>query len=165
MKQPKILIVDDNKITLKLLRKYLEANKYQVIEAMDGEECIDKVHSENPDAVLLDVMMPKLDGYETIKRLKKNPKTNKVPVIIVTALNDVTNQLKSIESGADDFLSKPIEEKLLVSKVNLFTELACEKNRNKALLSMLDEAVKQGFKIDEEEFNKIKECENSTLIN
>jgi two-component system cell cycle response regulator len=149
MTQSKILIVDDNKITLKLIKKYLEGNDFDVTVANDGEECISIVHSWKPDIILLDVMMPKLDGYETIKRLKADENTKDIPVIIVTALNDVTNQVKSIKSGADDFLSKPIEEKLLISKIKLFTELACEKKKNRELQELLDIAIKQGFNIEQ----------------
>jgi CheY-like chemotaxis protein len=147
MTQSKILIVDDNKITLKLIKKYLEGNNYNVMIAVDGEECINSVNSNKPDIILLDVMMPKLDGYETIKRLKSDKETKDIPVIIVTALNDVTNQVKSIRSGADDFLSKPIEEKLLIAKIKLFTDLACEKKKNTELQELLDNAIKQGFRI------------------
>lgn len=123
MKKPFILVVDDNKITTKLLRRYLEANGYEAKEAYDGIDCLEKVDERQPDAIVLDVMMPRMDGYETARKLKENENTRHIPVVIVTALNDVQNQLKSIESGADDFLSKPIEEKLLIAKVKLLSSL------------------------------------------
>jgi CheY-like chemotaxis protein len=145
MQKTKILIVDDNKITLKLIKKYLEGNEFDVEVASNGEECISSVNQSHPDIILLDVMMPKLDGYETIRQLKADDKTKDIPVIIVTALNDVTNQVKSIESGADDFIPKPIEEKLLISKIKLFTQLAVEKRKNEELRRLLEKAINKGF--------------------
>jgi len=123
MRKPYILVVDDNKITTKLLRRYLEANNFEATEAYDGIDCLEKVELRLPDAIVLDVMMPRMDGYETVRKLKEQEHTKHVPVVIVTALNDVANQLKSIEAGADDFLSKPIEEKLLIAKVRLLSTL------------------------------------------
>lgn len=142
MKKPYILVVDDNRITTKLLRRYLEANGYEAMEAYDGIECLEKVEERHPDAIVLDVMMPRLDGYETVKRLKAQEETKHIPVVIVTALNDVANQLKSIEAGADDFLSKPIEEKLLIAKVKLLSNLNIEKKKSIALAEILEKLVK-----------------------
>ena len=133
MRKPFVLVVDDNRITTKLLRRYLEANGYDATEAFDGIDCLEKVEERLPDTIVLDVMMPRLDGYETVTRLKKQDSTKDIPVVIVTALNDVANQIKSIESGADDFLSKPIEEKLLVAKVKLLSNLSLSNKQNKIL--------------------------------
>ncbi|HOQ48357.1 MAG TPA: response regulator [Candidatus Kapabacteria bacterium] len=133
MRKPFILVVDDNKITTKLLRRYLEANGYEAKEAYDGVDCLEKVEERKPDAIVLDVMMPRMDGYETARRLKEQEHTKDIPVVIVTALNDVQNQLKAIESGADDFLSKPIEEKLLIAKVKLLSSYYMANAKAKAL--------------------------------
>lgn len=141
MKKPFILVVDDNKITTKLLRRYLEANGFEAKEAYDGVDCLEKVEERHPDAVVLDVMMPRMDGYETVKRLKENEETKHIPVVIVTALNDVANQLKSIEHGADDFLSKPIEEKLLIAKVKLLSSFNIEKKRADYFITLLNNVV------------------------
>ena len=129
MRKPFIMVVDDNKITTKLLRRYLEANSYDAVEAYDGIDCLEKVELRLPDAIVLDVMMPRLDGYETVKKLKAQEHTKNIPVVIVTALNDVANQIKSIEAGADDFLSKPIEEKLLIAKVKLLSSFNIERKK------------------------------------
>jgi len=99
MHKPYVLVVDDNRITTKLLRRYLEANGYEAAEAYDGIECLEKTAQRAPDAIVLDVMMPRLDGYETVKKLREDGVLNKTPVVIVTALNDVANQLKAIESA------------------------------------------------------------------
>lgn len=141
MKKPFILVVDDNRITTKLLRRYLEANGYEAKEAYDGLECLELISERHPDAIVLDVMMPRLDGYETVKRLKADSSTKHIPVVIVTALNDVANQLKSIEAGADDFLSKPIEEKLLISKVKLLSTLNIEQQRSIIFGDILNKIV------------------------
>ncbi len=141
MKKPYILVVDDNRITTKLLRRYLEANGYEASESYDGVDCLEKVEERHPDAIVLDVMMPRLDGYETVKRLKAQEATNHIPVVIVTALNDVANQIKSIEAGADDFLSKPIEEKLLIAKVKLLSSLNIEKKRADILENVMNKVI------------------------
>jgi DNA-binding response OmpR family regulator len=138
MKKPFIMVVDDNKITTKLLRRYLEANSFDAVEAYDGIDCLEKVELKSPDAIVLDVMMPRLDGYETVKRLKAQEHTNHIPVVIVTALNDVANQIKSIEAGADDFLSKPIEEKLLIAKVKLLSSLNIERQKARVLSEVVN---------------------------
>ncbi|MCX6154735.1 MAG: response regulator [Candidatus Kapabacteria bacterium] len=129
MEKPFILVVDDNKITTKLLKRYLESNGYDAKEAFDGIDCLEKIGERHPDAVVLDVMMPRMDGYETVKRIKSDDTTKHIPVVIVTALNDVANQLKSIEAGSDDFLSKPIEEKLLIAKVKLLSSISIERKK------------------------------------
>jgi two-component system, cell cycle response regulator len=147
--KPLALVVDDNKITTKLLNRYLTPAGYIVKEAYDGIECLEKVQEELPDAIVLDVMMPRLDGYETVKRLKADPKTARIPVVIVTALNDVSNQVKAIESGADDFLSKPIEDKLLIAKVKLLSSLSVEQRRVHALTELLKRSLEGGLTKDE----------------
>jgi two-component system cell cycle response regulator len=147
--KPLALVVDDNKITTKLLNRYLTPAGYTVKEAYDGIECLEKVQEELPDAIVLDVMMPRLDGYETVKRLKSDPKTSKIPVVIVTALNDVSNQVKAIESGADDFLSKPIEDKLLIAKVKLLSSLSVEQRRVDLLKDLLEKSLSGQVSRDE----------------
>ncbi|MEN3026310.1 MAG: response regulator [Chlorobiota bacterium] len=121
---PYVLVVDDNRITVKLLRRYLEKYGYEVGEAYDGTECLEAVAQRLPDAIVLDVMMPQMDGYTTVQRLRQNPATALVPVVIVTALNDAPNQVRAIEAGADDFLGKPVDERLLVAKVRLLATLS-----------------------------------------
>lgn len=154
MAKPFVLVVDDNKITTKLLRRYLESNDYEATEAYDGIECIEKVEQRHPDVIVLDVMMPRLDGYETVKRLKENPETNHIPVVIVTALNDVANQIKSIEAGADDFLSKPIEEKLLIAKVKLLSSLNIEQRKAQTLAEILEQIQSGSIEPNSEEVSQ-----------
>lgn len=142
-----ILVVDDNKITTKLLKRYLESNGYEVMIAHDGIECLEAVKEKKPYAIVLDVMMPRMDGYETVRNLKADKKNSDIPVVIVTALNDTANQLKSIEAGADDFLSKPIEEKLLVAKVKLLSDLHLAQKKVMTLKEALDSIGKSSAEV------------------
>lgn len=137
-KTPFILVVDDNKITTKLTRRYLEANGFEVSEAYDGIECLEFVRQRKPDAIIMDVMMPRLDGFETVKVLKEDPETADIPVAIVTALNDTATQVKAVESGADDFLTKPIEEKMIITKAKVLTKMGRESKRVVRLLAIID---------------------------
>lgn len=155
MSKPYVLVVDDNKITTKLLKRYLEANGYEATEAYDGVECLEKVQERHPDAIVLDVMMPRMDGYETVKNLKDNPATAYIPVVIVTALNDIPNQLKSIDAGADDFLSKPIEEKLLIAKVKLLTNLCINTQKAGKYEKLIKDTIDGTITVDELQQNII----------
>lgn len=130
MEKPFILIVDDNKITTKLMRRYLEAHGFEVGEAHDGIECIEFVEQTQPEGIIMDVMMPRMDGFETTLALKANSATSHIPIAIVTALNDTATQMRAVEAGADDFLSKPLEEILLIRKATLLTTIGQQRNNN-----------------------------------
>ena len=136
MKNPLVLVVDDNKITTKLMHRYLDAHNFEVFEAFDGIECLEKLKERKPNLVVLDVMMPRMDGYETVKQMREDEQLKDIPVVIVTALNDVQTQIKAIEMGADDFLSKPVEEKLLIAKAKVLTELSTLRNKVNFLQSL-----------------------------
>lgn len=137
MERPYVLVVDDNKITTKLMRRYLETNGFEAEEAYDGMECLEKVAVRQPSCIVLDVMMPRLDGFETVKILKHDVSTAQIPVVIVTALNDMATQVRAVEAGADDFLTKPVEEKLLVAKATVLTALATERARTTQLQNVV----------------------------
>ena len=115
--QPKILIVDDNKVNVELLRTQLKHYKYDLETAYDGEEALDKIQKSHPDLVLLDLMMPKISGFEICKAIKRNKDTQFIPVIVITALQELDDKLKAIELGADDFLVKPINRLELVTRI------------------------------------------------
>ncbi len=131
MRKPYILVVDDNKITTKLMRKYLESHGFEAMEAYDGIDALEKIAIRIPDAIVLDVMMPRMDGYETVKNLREKLETSEIPIVIVTALNDVPTQIKAIEIGANDFLSKPVEEKLLIAKAKILSHISMQQDRIK----------------------------------
>ena len=111
---PKILIVDDVPLNVELQKTYLLSAGYKVIVAMDGQEALQKIFEEHPDLILLDIMMPKMNGFEVCKELKSNPLTQFIPVVMVTALQEVEDKIRGIEAGADDFISKPLDRKSVV---------------------------------------------------
>ena len=113
----KILIVDDNEANVRLLEVYLKAAGYAVEKAYDGEEALQKVAATNPDLVLLDVMMPRLDGYEVCRRLRADDATNVIPVVMITALTGLEDRIRGLECGADDFVSKPFDKTELMARV------------------------------------------------
>ena len=114
----KILIVDDREVNLRLLEAMLTPLGHKVYMAHNGKECLDAVVEINPDLILLDVMMPIMDGLATLIHLKSNPATKSIPVIMVTALTELKERINALEKGADDFLSKPINELELKARVN-----------------------------------------------
>ena len=115
--RPKVLVVDDTPHNVKLLADLLGVKGYAVATAINGEEALAKVASEKPDLVLLDVMMPGLSGYDVCQRLRANPETALLPVVLVTSLDPQQERVKGIEAGADDFLSKPINQAELFARV------------------------------------------------
>lgn len=115
MNGSKVLVVDDLPANVKLITAILKKD-YEIIPAYSGEEAIEKVESEKPDIVLLDVMMPGIDGYEVCKRIKQGDSTRFTPVVMITALSDVEDRIKAIEVGADDFLTKPINSQELITR-------------------------------------------------
>lgn len=118
-----VLVVDDNEQNLELLVIYMEdLVEARVITATNGVEAMAKVAEESPDLILLDIMMPKMSGFEVCKRLKGDPKTRDIIVIMVTALNETADIERAAECGTDDYISKPIDRKVLVNLVrNLLT--------------------------------------------
>ena len=114
---PKILVVDDEKQNLKLIETILLPLKYQVRLAADGEEALQKISEETPDLVLLDIMMPKMDGFEVARRLKKEDATKIIPIVMVTSLGELEDKVKALEAGADDFLVKPVDSVELKARI------------------------------------------------
>ncbi len=113
----RILIVDDTPLNVKLLTAKLARDYYTISTAENGVEALKKVAMETPDLILLDVMMPEMDGFETCHRLKANPATAHIPVIIITALTDAADRVKGLAAGADDFLGKPIDDLALMARI------------------------------------------------
>jgi adenylate cyclase len=113
----RILVVDDVAINVKMLAEMLTFENYDVVTAQGGREALARVRSERPDLVLLDVMMPDMNGYEVCRSIRSDPATEMLPVVLVTALDPAAERVKGIEAGADDFLSKPINQPELLARV------------------------------------------------
>ena len=117
MTRKKILLVDDAETILMMERMILSKGSYDFVTAKDGEEAIEKALAERPDLILLDVVMPKLDGFTVCKRLRENEATRETPIIMVTTRGEAGNVEEGFESGCTDYVSKPINGLELLSKV------------------------------------------------
>lgn len=112
-----VLVVDDNEQNLELLQAYLEDLGCEIRAARDGVEAVAAVEDREPDLILLDVMMPRMSGFQACAKIKASPRTRDIPVVMVTALNEVGDVERAIESGADDFLTKPVNKLELLTRV------------------------------------------------
>ena len=113
----KVLIVDDEPLNVDYLQQALEDLNYQLITAFNGKEALEKIQSEQPDLVLLDLMMPVLDGFAVLAQIKADQVLRDIPVIIISAEHDSKSVVKGIKQGAEDYLTKPVNAGLLVKKV------------------------------------------------
>ncbi|MEW6002106.1 MAG: response regulator [Nitrospirota bacterium] len=143
----KILIIDDNVDTVELLKKRLRSEGYDTSEAYDGEEGLKKVPEYNPDLIVLDVMMPKLDGFEVCQRLKSDENTKYIPVLMLTAKVEVEDKVKGLDIGADDYIAKPFDYKELSARVRSLLaikaarERLVEEEKTEALEKMMDQVA------------------------
>ena len=112
-----ILVVDDTPVNIKMLVDLLTSRGYQTSTAASGAEALAKIEANAPDLVLLDVMMPGMNGYEVCQKIRANPATSILPVVMVTALDPSQERIKGIEAGADDFVAKPINHGELLARV------------------------------------------------
>ncbi|HKM87568.1 MAG TPA: response regulator, partial [Xanthobacteraceae bacterium] len=119
----RVLVVDDVPANVKLLEARLSAEYFDVITATSGEQALAICERAECDLVLLDVMMPCMDGFEVCRRLKTNPATHHIPVVMVTALDQPSDRVRGLEAGADDFLTKPIPEVALIARVRSLARL------------------------------------------
>jgi two-component system KDP operon response regulator KdpE len=114
MHRPRILIVDDELAIVKFLRANLEANGYETLAASDGAEALQKVEMELPDLIILDIMMPKIDGFEVCRRIRE---WSQIPIIMLSTRDDLMDKVKCLDLGADDYLSKPFGKEELIARV------------------------------------------------
>ncbi|HEV8523633.1 MAG TPA: HD domain-containing phosphohydrolase [Terriglobales bacterium] len=119
----RILVVDDNQDNVVLMRELLGSRGYEVLSAATAEEAQDLIHSQPPDLILLDVIMPGKSGYELCRELKQDPQTRLIPVVMITGLTDREDKIRGIEAGADDFLNKPIFPEELFARANSLLKL------------------------------------------
>lgn len=140
---PLVLVVDDNQQNLELLLAYLEDMSCETVPAQDGPEALEIVAENPPDLILLDVMMPKMSGFEVCKRIKNDPKTTDIPIIMVTALNEFGDIERGIDSGTDDFISKPVNKLELTTRVKTMLKLKHLSDKLERTLAYLSEIEKQ----------------------
>ncbi|OYW16902.1 MAG: two-component system response regulator [Planctomycetales bacterium 12-60-4] len=146
----KILIADDNLQNCELLDAYLSESgeTYDMATANDGQETLNKVAEFHPDLILLDIMMPKLSGYEVCQRLKQNPATRDIPILMVTALNEIGDIEKAVRAGADDFLTKPVNRLELTTRVRSLLRVRHLTNERDRLLAYLEEVEGVGARTE-----------------
>jgi PleD family two-component response regulator len=138
MNRPYILVVDDNAVMAKLICRYLEINDFEVHSASDGVACLEHVAQRIPDVILTDVMMPRMDGLTLISALQSNDATRRIPVIVITALNDHETMQRAIQVGAVDVIAKPIDETVLTTKVRLLTGMQRAQHEVATLRAAID---------------------------
>jgi DNA-binding response OmpR family regulator len=131
----KILVVDDEKKIVEIVRAYLEREGYQVIPAFDGKSALSIANSENPDLIVLDLMLPEISGWEVCRAIRKK---SEVPIIMLTARDEVTDKIIGLEMGADDYLTKPFDPKELVSRVRAVLRRSESKGTHKSVIQNAD---------------------------
>lgn len=135
----RILIVDDNQANCELLEAHLIELDCELSFAEDGQQALDKVGSFEPDLILLDVMMPKLSGFEVCKHIKSNPQTREIMVLMVTALNELGDIERAVDAGTNDFLSKPVNRVELLKRVENMLKLKGISDENERLRQYIRE--------------------------
>jgi len=141
-RKSRVLIADDNEPNRELLEAYLAEVDCDIATAVDGKDTLDKVASFNPDVILLDVMMPRLSGFEVCQQLKGDPDTSPIMILMVTALGELGDIERAVEAGTDDFLSKPVHKAELVKRVENMLKLrhvSDELERLRSYISTMDD--------------------------
>lgn len=139
MARSRILLADDNQGNCELLEAYLAEVDCETAVAVDGQDTLDKVASFHPDLILLDIMMPKLSGFEVCEKLKSNPETRNIMILMVTALNELGDIERAVAAGTDDFLSKPVQRVELVKRVHNMLHLKDVTDENERLRRYIEE--------------------------
>jgi signal transduction histidine kinase len=146
MSQETVLIVDDEEKNIKLIKLMLKAEEYHLVGAQSGEEALHAVEETPPDLILLDVMMPGIDGFEVCRRLKREEQTRIIPIVMVTALREKEHRVAALKAGADDFLSKPVDQTELVVRVKSLLRI---KAYHEGLLKSYREISEKNEKLEE----------------
>jgi two-component system alkaline phosphatase synthesis response regulator PhoP len=137
--QSTVLIVDDNPQNIELLQAFLESLPVKIVTAVDGLDALQKVADHQPDLVLLDIMMPQMSGFQVCRRLKSDPKTRDIQVLMVTALNELGDIEQANEVGTDDFVSKPVNKIELLTRVKSLLRVRHLKSELERALTYLNE--------------------------
>jgi putative two-component system response regulator len=163
MKKPKILVVDDEDRNLRLLEAILLPLGYEVILAQDGEEALKKVRERPPDVILLDIMMPGMDGFEVARLLKEEEDTRIIPIVMVTALREVGDRVKALEIGVDDFINKPVENTELRARVQSLLKVKAYNDHMRDYQKELETEVARRTEQLRQAFEKIKAASLDTI--
>src|SRR5207248_8168225 len=137
--QSTVLIVDDNPQNVELLLAFLESLPVKLVTAMDGVDALEKVKHHNPDLILLDIMMPRMSGFQVCRKLKNDPATKDIQILMVTALNELGDIEQASECGTDDFVSKPVNKFELLTRVNSLLRVRHLKSELERALTYLNE--------------------------
>jgi CheY-like chemotaxis protein len=135
----RVMIVDDNPQNVELLQAFLESLPVQLATAVDGVDALEKVGQFNPDLILLDIMMPRMSGFQVCRKLKSDPATRDIQILMVTALNELGDIEQATECGTDDFVSKPVNKFELLTRVKSLLRVRHLKNELERALSYLNE--------------------------
>jgi CheY-like chemotaxis protein len=158
-----ILIVDDDPLNVNLLEAMLSQENYRIVTASNGEEAIETTLASSPDLILLDIMMPGLDGYEVTQKLKDDPNTNHIPIVLVTALHGTEDKVRGLQAGADDFLSKPLDKSELMARVNSLLKVKAYHDHLLNYQKQLEDEVARRTKKLKKELIRRKETEDQLL--
>ena len=153
MQRKSILIVDDDQDIRDLLSYNLQKSGYSVNEAINGFDCLEKIKKIKPNLILLDVMMPEMDGLEVCQQIKSDPKNHNILICFLTARGEDYSQIAALEAGGDDYVTKPIKPKVLISRINAILRRTVKDER----------AVKDGFYIDNDKYIVHKEGDEFIL--
>jgi len=157
----KILVVDDTPLNVKLLNDLLTVKGYAVVTAPNGEEALSRVAEEKPDLVLLDIMMPGLSGYDVCRKIRGDPRTALLPVVLVTSLDPHQERVKGIEAGADDFLAKPINQPELLARVRSLLRV---KSLQDQVLNQAEELRAWNAKLEERVLDQVSQLERLSRL-
>ena len=144
---PKILIADDNTQNVELLEAYLSELECEVRTALDGEQTLACVQEDSPDLILLDIMMPKISGFEVCRKLKEDVTTLKIQILMVTALNEVGDIERAVQAGTDDFLTKPVNKIELLTRVRSLLRVRHLQTELERALEHLNEVEQAGRRV------------------
>ncbi|MBU2550353.1 MAG: two-component system response regulator [Proteobacteria bacterium] len=159
----RILVVDDEDLNLRLIEALLRPQGYEVTLARDGAEALEKVRENPPDLILLDIMMPRMNGFETAGKIRSDPATMLIPIVMVTALQDVEDRVKALEVGADDFLTKPVDRMELRARVRSLLKVKAYNDHMKNYQQELEAQVAQRTEQLRQAFEKITRASLETI--
>ncbi|MEA2681647.1 MAG: two-component system, sensor histidine kinase and response regulator [Candidatus Binataceae bacterium] len=143
---PQIMVVDDDPDTVSILARHLQREGFAAIEAISGPECLRIVHEHRVDVILLDLMMPDMDGFEVCRALKEDPDTADIPVIMITARDDLDARAEGMRLGVSDFLAKPVFRRQLANRIRAQLEMIATARTTEDALSNLEQAHTDGKK-------------------